>query len=418
MKTIDDRLEHAAEEVRQRVAEVPTRGTGAAARHLRVVRVVQVGAVVALVLAMIGASLLLDPTSSPRGFVAPAGEPDREADLYVLFRSDIDSATAQLAAADVATWEGVEYASFWGPDRTLQDFADLFPDQPSLIEIVTQDPSVLGASIRIWVMPDADTDALIELARQTFSDATGVGQVERSAATGIVTTTNGETVVTTIAVPTELEQAGTDLQAEILADGKVSRDEFVRAVARMAACMTDHGLTGVTWSVDDAGGGWSSGYNSPADDAAEQAIDHLCYYSYVDRVSLGTQWAPTELSAVVAVFLPVLEELDAQVVALLNRANQIEYNWENRQATFASTTNALTSLHADLETWAASVVGRTDVPSDLESAYAVLVDEASDLPGAAEAILIGVQAPDNGTQRRTAVTLFVQEALDLVYAID
>jgi len=416
MKTIDDRLEHAAEEVRQRVAEVPTRGTGAAARHLRVVRVVQVGAVVALVLAMIGASLLLDPTASPRGFVAPAGEPDREADLFVWFHSDIDSVTAQLAAADVATWEGVEYASFWGADQTLQEFAELFPDQPSLIEIVEQDPSVLPASIRIWVGPNADTDELVELARQTFPDAVAVGTREQRSAleTGIVT--SGAT--TTIAVPTELEQAGTDLQNAILADGKVSRDEFVRAVARMAACMTDHGLTGVTWSVDDAGGGWSSGYNSPADDAAEQAIDHLCYYSYVDRVSLSTQWAPTELTAAVAAFLPVLEELDAQVVALLNRANQIEYNWENRQATFASTTNALTSLHADLETWAASVVGRTDVPSDLESAYAVLVDEASDLPGAAEAILLGVQAPDNGTQRRTAVTVFVQETLDVVYAID
>src|SRR3989304_946703 len=68
-------------------------------------------------------------------------------------------------------------------------------------------------------------------------------------------------------------------------------------------------------------------------------------------------------------------------------------------------------------TGGASVGGRTDLPSDLESAYAVLVDEASDLPGAAEAILLGVQAPDNGTQRRTAVTVFVQETLAVVYAI-
>lgn len=419
MKTVEDRLEHAAKEVRQRVAEVPTRGAGAAARRLRAVRVVQVGAVLVLVLAMIGASLWLDPTASPRGFVAPAGEPDREADLFVWFRSDIDSASSQLAAADVATWEGVEYASFWGADRALQEFAELFPDQTELIEIVRQDPSVLPASIRIWIMPNADTDALIELARQTFPNATGWGtQAERSAATGIVTTTYGEPVVTTIVIPAELEQAGTDLQAEILTDGKVSRDEFVRAVSRMAACMTDHGLTGVTWSVEDEGGGWSSGYNSPTDDAAEQAIDHLCYYSYVDRVSLGAQWAPTELSEAVAAFLPVLEELDAQVVAFLTRAQQIEYNWENRQATFANTTNALILLHADLETWIASLAARTDVPSDLESAYAVVVDETSDLPGAAEAILLGVQAPDDGTQRKSAVTVFVDETLDVVYAID
>jgi len=202
MKTIEDRLERAAEEVRQRVGEVPARGTGAVARHLRVARVGKVGAIVALVLVTIGVSVLLDPTASPRGFVAPVVEPDREAELFVWFPSDINSVTAQLAAADVATWDGVEYASFWDTARALQEFAELFPDQPELIEIVARDPSVLPASIRIWVMPDADIDALADLARQTFPDATGVGtQAEQSAETGIVTTTYGETVVTTIAAP-------------------------------------------------------------------------------------------------------------------------------------------------------------------------------------------------------------------------
>jgi hypothetical protein len=201
----------------------------------------------------------------------------------------VESVDAELAVAEVATWEGVEYASFWGPERTLQDFSELFADQPSLIAIVEQDPSVLGSSVRVWLTSDADTDALVDLARLTFPDAFNVEtRDERNAG---VTTLNGESAVTTIAIPTELEPAGVDLQDEILADGKVSRDEFVRAVARMAACMIENGLTGVTWSVDASQGDWSGGYASPPGSAAEEeAIEHLCFYSYVDRVYQGVHF--------------------------------------------------------------------------------------------------------------------------------
>jgi hypothetical protein len=422
MKTIEETLSRAADEVRQKVAQVPARRPGTAPAHLRAVRVAQVGALVAVVLSLAALLFILDPGSSPRSFVAPPSEPEREADLFIWFPSDVESVDAELAVAEVATWEGVEYASFWGPVRTRQEFSEMFAEQPSLIAVVEQDPSVLPASVRIWLAPGADRDALAQRARQTFVDAVGVGtRDEGDIEAGIVapgaTTANGESAVTTIAVPTQLEPTGTALQNEILADGQVSRDEFVRAVSRMAACMTENGLTGVTWSVDADGGGWSNSYISPAGDAAEQAIESLCYYSYVDRVG-GNQWGPTEFPAEVAAFLPVLEELDAQVLTFINRANQIESDWENRQATFANTTSALYSLRIDLDTWFASLAQRTDVPSELGSSYAALIDEASDLPAAVEAILLGVQAPDDGTQRRTAVNAFVQEALDVVYAID
>jgi len=433
MKALEDTLARAADEVRHKVAQVPARAEGAARVRVRTARLVRLGALLALMLSLGAVYFILGPGSSPRGFVAPPTEPERQADVYILFPSDVDSMVGELTAAEVATWEGVEYASFWGPERTLQDFSELFADQPSLIAIVEQDPSVLGSSVRVWLTPDADSDALVERARQTFPDAVSVEtRDERNAG---VTTANGESAVTTIAVPTELETAGIDLQDEILADGKVSRDESVRAVARMAACMIEHGLTGVTWSVDASGGGWSGGYASLAGDeragagdtvaAAEEAIYHLCFYSYVnrvgqglDRVGQGAEWGPTELAATVGAFLPVLEELDAQLLDLLNRATQIEYDWENREETFANTTNALNTLRADLESWATAIAGRSDIPSDLEAAYAALVDEASDLPEAAEAILLGVQAPDDGTQRKTALSAFVQEALDVVYAID
>src|SRR3972149_3426961 len=65
--------------------------------------------------------------------------------------------------------------------------------------------------------PGADRDALAQRAGQTFVDAVGVGtRDEGDIEAGIVapgaTTANGESSVTTIAVPTQLEPTGTALQ--------------------------------------------------------------------------------------------------------------------------------------------------------------------------------------------------------------
>ena len=90
-------------------------------------------------------------------------------------------------------------------------------------------------------------------------------------------------VTTTMPIPSQLEPGGVELQNEILADGNVSREEFTRAIAGNAECMTTHGVTGVTWSVDDDGIGWSMEYDSPSADT-HRTTESLCYYSYVDRV--------------------------------------------------------------------------------------------------------------------------------------
>ena len=136
MKTIEEALSRAADEVRQKVAQVPARLPGNTPAHLRAVRLVQVGALITVVLSLAALLLILDPGSSPRGFVAPPREPEREADLFIWFPSDVESVDAELAVAEVATWEGVEYASFWGPDRTLQEFSEMVADQPELVAIV------------------------------------------------------------------------------------------------------------------------------------------------------------------------------------------------------------------------------------------------------------------------------------------
>ena len=124
-----------------------------------------------------------------------------------------------------------------------------------------------------------------------------------------------------------------------------------------------------------------------------------------------------------AAFLSVLDEFDAQATTFLDRTNQIEAGWQNRQTSYPDTQSALLSLQADIDTWATMVAGVLDVPPSLESAYAllvgeVLVGEVGDLPSAAEAIRLGLNAPDDGTQRRAAVAAFVQEIQEVHGAIE
>ncbi|MEE9206381.1 MAG: hypothetical protein V3U50_05300 [Acidimicrobiia bacterium] len=146
-------------------------------------------------------------------------------------------------------------------------------------------------SIGVAVVAAAVAAVVVLLLVGPTTDLTPTTAIPATQSSSTTVANNSEdsgVVVTTIAVPSDLEQAGVDLQDAILADGDVSRVEFEQAVDAMAACMKGHGLTGVTWSVRDDGG-WSSGYNSSEgidEQAAEDAIYNLCYYSYVDRLSL------------------------------------------------------------------------------------------------------------------------------------
>ena len=94
----------------------------------------------------------------------------------------------------------------------------------------------------------------------------------------------GELVTTTAPVPDQLEQAGIELRNAILADGEVTQEEFDQAVEAAAACLENHGLTGVTWN-EYGDLGWTHDDSSPDRQAAEEAIYNLCYFSYLDRLT-------------------------------------------------------------------------------------------------------------------------------------
>jgi len=96
-------------------------------------------------------------------------------------------------------------------------------------------------------------------------------------------------VVTTAApVPQqELDPAGLELQSEILADGKVTREEYEQAYQGWKTCMEERGLLSATFEIQPTGGA-ATEYGSPDPNAGE-AEDAACRASYVDRVDEALQ---------------------------------------------------------------------------------------------------------------------------------
>jgi cell division transport system permease protein len=57
---------------------------------------------------------------------------------------------------EVAGWESVEDVVYFSKAQALEEFREMFADQPSLIEVVEEDPSTLPASLRIKPAEAAD----------------------------------------------------------------------------------------------------------------------------------------------------------------------------------------------------------------------------------------------------------------------
>jgi len=73
-------------------------------------------------------------------------------------------------AAEAMTWDGVMVAEGWTSQDALIEFRQAFADQPDLIRVVEQDPSVLPTSVRIWVEPGTDPAVIAHKADEAFPD--------------------------------------------------------------------------------------------------------------------------------------------------------------------------------------------------------------------------------------------------------
>jgi len=126
----------------------------------------------------------------------------------------------------------------------------------------------------------------------------------------------------------------------------------------------------------------------------------------------------TTLPSDVAAFMVTLDIFQSQAEGYADDVITINSRWDNREATFAETRTALVDLEDEIGAWETDVAQVEGVPPDLAAGHVELVIQVSDLSPKVEDVVLGLEAPDDGTLRRTAVAEFQVEIDQVLAAIE
>jgi hypothetical protein len=303
--TLDQIAQSAVDEVHDAHREARFTSTAPQARRSAVTPVI-LGAAFSL-LAIVGIAFLANDPGD-RAFTGPQSEPERPAEVIVFLPSDVEVGVADSIAIEVAGWPGVEFAAHWDSERALADFEQLFADQPTLIDIVREDPSILPASVRIWVRDGVDKDALADQARNAFPEAfsvhviTGTPTFEEVTDSPVTTQAEGQDPdslqeqILTLSETADTE--GSDFQAALLSDGVVTYAEYEEAVRATVTCIGNQGMQvfGPYPSSDGLLDFSYGGATTQEESAREAVLGNECEQSYLFYVSqaYSITIAPTE----------------------------------------------------------------------------------------------------------------------------
>jgi hypothetical protein len=116
-----------------------------------------------------------------------------------------------------------------------------------------------------------------------------------------------------------------------------------------------------------------------------------------------------------AQFMVTLDIFENQGRSFAEEVDRVNARWESRDATFAETRTAFTNLHTQLRNWETDVSQAPNVPAELAAGHVELLLQVTDLPLKMDEIILGLDAPDDGTARRQAVAEF-QIEMDQVFA--
>jgi hypothetical protein len=122
----------------------------------------------------------------------------------------------------------------------------------------------------------------------------------------------------------------------------------------------------------------------------------------------------------VAAFMVTLDIFDNQLEQFAGEATRINAAWDSREISFGETRTALDELKAQLGQWENDVAQVDGVPPELAAGHVDLVIAVSDLALKVEDIILGLEAPDDGTLRRTATAEYgveIQQVADAITAI-
>lgn len=127
------------------------------------------------------------------------------------------------------------------------------------------------------------------------------------------------------------------------------------------------------------------------------------------------------LPPALAQFMVTLDILESQLNTFATEVTQINSRWEDRDSsgqTFAETRSAFLNLQTQLRNFETDVAQAPNVPPELAAGHVDLIIEVGHLPLKIEAIVLGLDAPDDGTARRTAVAEFQVEVDQVLASIE
>lgn len=128
----------------------------------------------------------------------------------------------------------------------------------------------------------------------------------------------------------------------------------------------------------------------------------------------------TTLPADIAAFMATVDVFENQATAYRDQVLQVNTDWEDRintGLTYAQARTRFLELQTQLDEWENTVTEVAGVPTLLAQAHVDLIVQVSDLSAKVGDIVLGLEAPDDGTQRRAAVEEFkveVQQVLDAI----
>lgn len=126
----------------------------------------------------------------------------------------------------------------------------------------------------------------------------------------------------------------------------------------------------------------------------------------------------TTLPPEIASFMVTLDIFENQAIAFRDEVANINADWDSRAITYAQARTNFLEVQAELEDWESAVTEVSGVPLELAEGHVNLVIEVSDLSAKVGDIVVGLEAPDDGTLRRTAVAEFAVQMDEVLAAIE
>ena len=144
----------------------------------------------------------------------------------------------------------------------------------------------------------------------------------------------------------------------------------------------------------------------PAADVAASTSTTIATTTSTTAPPATTTTLPNDILA----FLQEVDRFDATASELQTELNAVNDAWEAGDIDFDTALAGFEAVRDGAQTLA-NEVAATSVPDPYTPAWPDTITAAQDLVVAAEAVIAGLQAPDDGTARREAVALYNEETV-------